>query len=185
MKYLLFFIIVYSLSGCSTYEIQRDPVFEETKIRNSRPKLQHEVFDPKESEQKYEHIFTDVDLIAERKVGNVKRNKNFIIEFWQQKKKVLRSKYGIDWKSPSELNPEICYESYGQPCITEGEELAIIKVVNENSASPGEIINGVYRDFRGIVYIGAHDELNGVTRQYRLAGQETEWEFLSVSIIEQ
>lgn len=185
MKYLLFFVIAFSLSSCSTYEIQRDPIFEETKIRNSRPKLQQEVFDPKESEQKYEDIFTDVDLIAERKVGNVKRDKNFIIEFWRQKKKLLQNKYGIDWKSPSELNPEICYESYGQPCITESEELGIIKVVNESSSPPGEIINGVYRDFRGIVYVGAHDELNSVSRQYRLVGRETEWELLSVSIIEE
>ncbi|TVZ41437.1 hypothetical protein P886_0783 [Alteromonadaceae bacterium 2753L.S.0a.02] len=185
MKYILFLIIAYYLSGCSTYEIQRDPIFEETKIRNSRPKLQQEVFDAKETEQKYKDIFFDVDLLVERKVGNVERDKDFIIEFWRQKKTVLKNKYGIDWKSPSELNPEICYESYGQPCISESEELAIIKVVQANSSAPSEIIKGAYRDFRGIVYVGVHDELTGVSRQYRLIGRETEWKLLSVSIIDE
>ena len=75
--------------ACSSYEIQRDPVFEETKIRNARPKLDREIFDEKEFEAIYRQSFVDADLIAERKVANVKRDENFILEFWQQKKKIL------------------------------------------------------------------------------------------------
>jgi len=30
--------------------------------------------------------------------------------FWPAKKKVLREKYGIDWKSPAELNPDARFD---------------------------------------------------------------------------
>ena len=29
---------------------------------------------------------------------------------WQMQKKVLKRDYGINWKSPSELNPHILYD---------------------------------------------------------------------------
>lgn len=30
--------------------------------------------------------------------------------FWQEKKIILREKYGIDWKTPQEMNPEINFD---------------------------------------------------------------------------
>lgn len=30
--------------------------------------------------------------------------------YWSKKKRILKEKYGIDWNSPSELNPHICFD---------------------------------------------------------------------------
>ena len=30
--------------------------------------------------------------------------------FWIAKKKILKEKYNIDWRSPAEMNPEIIYD---------------------------------------------------------------------------
>jgi len=30
--------------------------------------------------------------------------------FWSEKKKILKEKYGINWRSPQEMNPEISFD---------------------------------------------------------------------------
>jgi len=30
--------------------------------------------------------------------------------FWGEKKRILKEKYGINWKTPAELNPETMYD---------------------------------------------------------------------------
>ncbi len=30
--------------------------------------------------------------------------------YWNCKKKILKDDYGIDWKTPDEMNPEICFD---------------------------------------------------------------------------
>ncbi len=30
--------------------------------------------------------------------------------FWREKKRILKEKHGIDWKSPKELNPDVIFD---------------------------------------------------------------------------
>ena len=30
--------------------------------------------------------------------------------YWANKKRILKEKYGIEWKSPAELNPHVCFD---------------------------------------------------------------------------
>jgi len=85
---------------------QPDPIYLETVIRYSRPRITSEKFDPQESDPKLRAIFSAADAAAERRVGNVKRDDQFVFRFWAEKKKILRQKYSIDWRTPAELNPK-------------------------------------------------------------------------------
>jgi len=99
----------------------RDPVYRETALRHTRPRASGEKFDSKESDPKLRETFAAADAAAERRVANVRRDEKFIFHFWSTKKDILRRQYGIDWKTPAELNPQIAYTSYGQPQITQRE----------------------------------------------------------------
>jgi len=50
-------------------EIQPDPIYRETKIRHTRPRLAGEVFDSRESDPAYKEIFAAADKSAERAVA--------------------------------------------------------------------------------------------------------------------
>src|SRR5438067_2189468 len=115
------------------YAIQADPVWRETAVRHARPRAAGEKFDPQESDPKLREVFAAADAAAKRRVANVKRDEKFIFHFWSAKKDVLRHKYGIDWKSPAELNPQMAYASYGQPQITQREIDEITPVIRKRT----------------------------------------------------
>lgn len=65
--------------------------------------------DPVEYSPKYLAIKNDLDLdLAQVRSGKQYPGKCHII--WGQKKKILKEKYGIDWKSIQELNPWVLYD---------------------------------------------------------------------------
>src|SRR5713226_3578654 len=110
-----FFILLLAMTSSDAMQaIQRDPVSHETATRQARPRLAGEKFDPQESDLRLRNVFAAADREAERGVANVRRDERFIFHFWSIKKRILRRKYGIDWKTPAELNPSIVYDSYGQ-----------------------------------------------------------------------
>lgn len=74
-----------------------------------------EQFDPQERDPRLRGMFAAADAKAERAVANVPRDRRFVFRFWTAKKRVLKAKYGISWKTPAEINPTIVYDSYGQP----------------------------------------------------------------------
>jgi hypothetical protein len=130
--------------------IQPDPIYRETVIRHSRPRIASEKFDPQESDPKLRAAFAAADAAAERRVGNVKRDDHFAFRFWAAKKKILREQYGIDWKAPAELNPQITYASYGQRQITQRETHEITPVVRRRTSKP---ITSIERDYQGKVRV--------------------------------
>jgi hypothetical protein len=133
----------------AAYAIQPDPIYRETIIRHAR-RVPGEKFDPQEANPKLRATFAAADAAAERRVGNVKRDDRFVFRFWSEKKKILRRKYGIDWKTPAELNRHIAYASYGQPQITQREVSEITPVVRRRTSRP---IATIKRDFRGEVTV--------------------------------
>ena len=47
---------------------------------------------------------------AESELAEVSRDIGFCHKFWALKKKILRRNYGIDWKTPAEMNPGTFYD---------------------------------------------------------------------------
>jgi hypothetical protein len=130
-----------------------DPVIHETAIRQARPRLAGEQFDPQERDPRLRVIFAAADAEAERTVTNVLRDQQFIVRFWAAKKKVLKDKYRIGWKTPAEINPTIAYDSYGQPRMTRREIREITPVVQKQIHDPNEKIKDLERTFEGTVYV--------------------------------
>lgn len=153
----LYAVVVFASAA---YAIQLDPIYRETIVRHARPRITGEKFDPQESDPKLRVTFAAADAAAERRVGNVKRDERFVFRFWSEKKKILRQKHGIDWRTPAELNPQIRYGSYGQTEITARETADITRVVRKRTSRP---ITTIERDFRGKVTVwtkpDAHDEI--------------------------
>jgi hypothetical protein len=94
------------LVACET-SISRDPVYRETEVRQSRPRLLGESFDSQESYPRLKSAFDTADRKAERAVGNVPRDAEFITRFWDAKRRILSREFGITWRTPAELNPQI------------------------------------------------------------------------------
>jgi hypothetical protein len=118
------------LAACSSTvrsgaAIQPDPVYRETEVRHARPRLNGELFDPSESDPALASAFASADQKAERLVGNTKRDSQFITKFWSEKKRILKAEFGVTWRTPAEMNPQIRYANYGQPMLTDEERSAL------------------------------------------------------------
>jgi hypothetical protein len=181
----LFFtvITVIGLAACAT-DIQPDPVYRETEIRQARPRLAGEQFDPQESDPALRSAFSAADQKAERAVGNVPRDSTFIVHFWNAKKRILSKEYGISWKTPAEMNPQIRYLSYGQPEVTELEKQSLREKMSERLA-PGETVHGMLREFDGIVLVSTHNAATDTSKLYRFTGHDQSWTFLDEGVIEE
>ncbi len=65
--------------------------------------------DPIENDPKYKKIFSLVDQEIGQKLGN-SPPMGYCHVIWSMKKQILKDRYGIDWKSPAELNPNIEFD---------------------------------------------------------------------------
>lgn len=165
--------------------VQPDPVYRETEVRNDRPRAFGEIFDPQEANPKLKDIFSAADKLAERRVGDVKRDAGFIHRFWREKKSILRDRYHIQWKSPADLNPAIDYGAYGQPIITEKERISAAQYLALQGYIGDEAVLGVWRVFEGKVYVATKDQITGRIRHYELTGIEDRWRLISVYFVEE
>ncbi|MGB5636858.1 MAG: hypothetical protein WBM44_28925 [Waterburya sp.] len=66
--------------------------------------------DPIENDPQFKEILAQADAEAEKNVKDHPRSMGFCHLFWSTKKDILRYKYGIDWKSPAEMNPDIRFD---------------------------------------------------------------------------
>jgi hypothetical protein len=69
-----------------------------------------EKHDPLENDPRYHRAFQETDSKTKRKLAGVQRGLGFVHLYWQTKKQILRRDYGLDWKTPAELNPNISYD---------------------------------------------------------------------------
>ena len=69
-------------------ELLYDPVEDTVEYKNIRDELESELF----------KLMQNVD---------VKMGRNY--KYWSLKKRILKQKYNIDWKSPPEMNPGIIF----------------------------------------------------------------------------
>jgi hypothetical protein len=65
--------------------------------------------DPIENDPKYKEIIRQVDEEVKAELGE-SHPMGYCHMFWGLKKKLLLERYGISWKSPADMNPNIEYD---------------------------------------------------------------------------
>ena len=74
------------------------------------PKIGHLRTDPVEYTWEWEKIYYDVEDELDRRLANVPRQMGFCFRYWAMKRELLMEKYGIDWRSPSQMNPRVMFD---------------------------------------------------------------------------
>lgn len=74
------------------------------------PKIGHLRTDPVEYSWEWEKIYYDVEAELDRRLANVPRQMGFCFQYWSMKRELLMEKYGIDWRSPSQMNPRVMFD---------------------------------------------------------------------------
>lgn len=69
--------------------------------------------DPKEKDQRYRDIIRQAEKEAEEEVTRQYGREPFLGRchmVWGIQEKILKKKYGIKWKSPADMNPDIMFD---------------------------------------------------------------------------
>lgn len=74
------------------------------------PKIGHLRVDSVEYTWEWEKIYYDVEDELDRRLANVPRQMGFCFQYWAMKRELLMEKYGIDWHSPSQMNPRVMFD---------------------------------------------------------------------------
>lgn len=69
--------------------------------------IQH---DPIEDDPQLADIFAKAEKIVEAELKGKPRGIGFCHQYWATKQRVLKEEFGVDWKSPSEMNPDILFD---------------------------------------------------------------------------
>lgn len=69
----------------------------------------HLLFDPVERTPQWEEIAYEVEKKCDRLLAGEPRGMGFCFSYWSVKKAVLAG-YGIDWKTPSQMNPRVMFD---------------------------------------------------------------------------
>ena len=65
--------------------------------------------DPIEDDPKYKDILLSVDKEIDKQLGDF-RPMGYCHVYWSMKKQILKEKHGIEWLSPTDLNPTKEYD---------------------------------------------------------------------------
>lgn len=74
------------------------------------PQLGHLKQDPVEFTYRWEDIYYDVEKRLDDRFANAPRQMGFCFMYWNAKRELLKEEYGIDWKSPSQMNPRVMFD---------------------------------------------------------------------------
>lgn len=74
------------------------------------PQLGHLRQDPVEFTYRWEDIYYKVQHRLDERFANAPRHMGFCFKFWNAKRELLKNEYGIDWKSPSQMNPRVKFD---------------------------------------------------------------------------
>lgn len=69
----------------------------------------HLKFDPVERTERWEEVIVDVEEECNRILRDVPKGMGYCFAHWHEKEDVLR-RYGIEWKSPSRMNPGVMFD---------------------------------------------------------------------------
>ena len=74
------------------------------------PQIGHLKCDPVEYTWQWEDIYPEVDRRLTERFANAPRHMGFCFKYWEAKRELLKKEYGIDWKSPSQMNPRVMFD---------------------------------------------------------------------------
>lgn len=96
---LIHLIFIVTIASCNL--LQNFPTGQST--------LAH---DPIEDDPRYENVFDKIDSEVDEQLKDhpMKDRIGFVHFYWNTKKEILKKKYGIEWKSPKEMNPHIIFD---------------------------------------------------------------------------
>ncbi len=66
--------------------------------------------DPVEYTHKWEEIYYDLEDELNDRFESVPRHRGLCFRIWSVKREILEEKYGIDWHSPSQMNPRVRFD---------------------------------------------------------------------------
>ena len=66
--------------------------------------------DKKEQDPKFQKQFEEDTKAAEEECKEIKGQMGYCHAFWGAKKRILKEKYGINWKTPAEMNPHCKFD---------------------------------------------------------------------------
>lgn len=75
-----------------------------------RPDPGHLRRDPVEYTRRWEKIYYDVEAELDRRFANQPRHMGFCFKYWSAKSSLLRDTYGIEWRTPSQMNPRVMFD---------------------------------------------------------------------------
>tara|TARA_B100000315_G_C14395764_1_gene504145 strand:- start:641 stop:853 length:213 start_codon:yes stop_codon:yes gene_type:complete len=66
--------------------------------------------DPQEDDPRLGRITRKAEVQVEKNLESYPKHFGFCHRHWEEKKRILKETYGISWKSPADMNPEICFD---------------------------------------------------------------------------
>lgn len=66
--------------------------------------------DPIESTPEWKKINGEVEKELDEIFKGYPRCTGFCHMYWHEKRKLLKEKYGIDWRSPAQMNPRVRFD---------------------------------------------------------------------------
>lgn len=74
------------------------------------PAIGHLKCDPVEYTYRWEDIYYRMEQKLQERFANAPRHMGFCFKYWNAKRELLKEEYGIDWKSPSQMNPRVMFD---------------------------------------------------------------------------
>lgn len=66
--------------------------------------------DPIEDTPEFKAVIEDVEKELDELFKDHPKPMGFCHIYWQEKRRILKEKHGIDWKSPSFMNPHVMFD---------------------------------------------------------------------------
>lgn len=105
-----------TLTECDTWYAPLKEEFTELlgtemvrEIENN-PYTGHLKVDPVEYTEAYENAIDAVEEEVDRRMGGEEYGMGMCFEIWSIKKEILAEKYGIEWRTPSQMNPRVMFD---------------------------------------------------------------------------
>lgn len=67
-------------------------------------------YDPIEETANFKAVIKDVEKELEELLKEKPRGMGFCHIYWCEKRRILKEKYGIDWRSPALMNPRVRFD---------------------------------------------------------------------------
>lgn len=103
------------LTNCDTWlkTVENDVVellgHDKMESIRRKPAVNHLAVDPVEYTEQWEKIIDEVEAHIGEELADEPRCMGFCFRYWALKKRILQE-YGIEWRSPSQMNPHVMFD---------------------------------------------------------------------------